>query len=118
ILDLGSYRTALFMTHRIRHALKDHGFGKKLAGTVEVDETYIGGIQRGVGSGAMDNKTAVVSLVERHGNARSIVMDRVTAQNLKDAIEEHVAPQSTVCTDDAKKYKGLPKHFHTYARNN
>src|SRR5580693_8769531 len=43
ILDLGSYRTALFMTHRIRHTLKHPLVSKKLTGTVEVDETYVGG---------------------------------------------------------------------------
>ena len=48
-LELGSYRTALFMTHRIRFALKDPSFSDKLSGTVEVDETYVGGKQQGVG---------------------------------------------------------------------
>jgi transposase-like protein len=115
ILDLGSYRTALFMTHRIRHALKDESFPKKLAGTVEVDETYVGGHRRGSGSGFVDNKIAVVSLVERQGNVRSMVMERVTATNLKAAINEHVAPQSTVCTDEAPKYTTLPAHFHHYS---
>ncbi|MGD1090103.1 MAG: IS1595 family transposase, partial [Verrucomicrobiota bacterium] len=48
-LELGSYRTALFMAHRIRFALKDPTFSDKLSGTVEVDETYVGGKQQGVG---------------------------------------------------------------------
>lgn len=38
-LGLGSYRTAWFMMHRIRHALRDSAFKRKLTGTVEVDET-------------------------------------------------------------------------------
>jgi transposase-like protein len=42
ILDLGSYRTALFMQHRIRHALRDLVFNDRLTGVVEVDETYVG----------------------------------------------------------------------------
>jgi transposase-like protein len=46
-LGLGSYRTALFMTHRIRHALKDPMFSDKLSGTIEADETYVGGKTRG-----------------------------------------------------------------------
>ncbi len=49
ILGLGSYRTALFMTHRIRHALKEPAFKDKLKGTVEADETYVGGKTRGHG---------------------------------------------------------------------
>jgi transposase-like protein len=59
ILDLGSYRTALFMQHRIRHALRETSFNEKLSGTVEVDETYVGGKQQGVGRGRKDNKIPV-----------------------------------------------------------
>src|SRR6202453_4832314 len=62
-LELGSYRTALFMSHRIRYALKDPVFKLKLSGTVEVDETYIGGKKKFVGKGNMDNKVPVVSLL-------------------------------------------------------
>jgi transposase-like protein len=46
-LELGSYRSALFMCHRIRYALKDSFPVDKLDGTVEADETYIGGKKRG-----------------------------------------------------------------------
>ncbi len=74
ILDLGSYRTALFMTHRIRHALKDPNVSSKLSGTVEVDETYVGGKTRGHGRHFMGNKTPVVSLVER-GGQKTLVCD-------------------------------------------
>ena len=41
LLELGSYRTALFMTHRIRHALKETGFAEKLDGTIEADATAV-----------------------------------------------------------------------------
>ncbi|MGA2029661.1 MAG: IS1595 family transposase, partial [Verrucomicrobiota bacterium] len=40
-LELGSYRTALFMAHRIRHALRDTEFAEKLDGTVEADECFV-----------------------------------------------------------------------------
>ena len=49
-LGLGSYRTALFMMHRIRYALKDPVFSTKLSGIVEADETYVGGKTRGKGA--------------------------------------------------------------------
>ncbi len=116
-LGLGSYKTAWFMAHRIRHTLKDPIFAKKLAGTVEVDETYVGGKQKGVGSGRKDNKTPVVSLVERGGNIRSMVMDKVTANNLREAINEHVAPHSAVCTDDARPYKKLGWKYDHHSTN-
>ena len=67
MLDIGSYRSALFMMHRIRFALKDPSFTGMLAGTVEVDETYVGGKQRSGKQGYSDNKTPVISLVERGG---------------------------------------------------
>src|SRR3984957_5041022 len=43
ILDLGSYRTPLFMQHRIRHALRDTSHAEQLNGIIEMDETYVGG---------------------------------------------------------------------------
>src|SRR5437773_918326 len=51
MLGLGSYRTALFMMHRIRYALAHPAFTGMLKGVVEVDETYVGGKSRGMGRG-------------------------------------------------------------------
>src|SRR5690606_18946663 len=64
-LELGSYRTALFLCHRIRYALKDVTPPAPLGGEVEMDETYVGGKRRGKGRGYKGNKAAVVSLVQR-----------------------------------------------------
>jgi transposase-like protein len=111
ILDLGSYRTALFMTHRIRHSLKDPNVSSKLSGTVEVDETYVGGKTRGHGRHFMGNKTPVVSLVERGGQKRSFVMKRVTGKNLKEALTQNVEPSATVMTDDFRGYRKAAKGF-------
>ena len=61
---------AWFMCHRIRFALQDMFPTDKLDGTVEADETYVGGKKRGMGRRYTGNKTAVVSLVER-GRVRS-----------------------------------------------
>src|SRR6266550_925979 len=85
MLGLGSYRTALFMMHRIRHALAHPAFTGMLKGVVEVDETYVGGKAPGMGKKGRcvsGNKTCVVSLVERGGKSRSFVLDRVTSANL------------------------------------
>ena len=111
-LQLGSYRTALFMTHRIRHALRDPVFDKKMSGTIEADETYVGGKVRGQGmKAAMDAKTPVFSMVERGGNKRSIVMEPVNSKNLKEAIKAHVEPGSTIHTDEHRGYLGLKKDY-------
>lgn len=57
------------------------------------------------------NKTCVVSLVERGGKARSLVVDRVTSANLHGAIMEHVQDGSIVVTDDLTGYRNMPKIF-------
>jgi transposase-like protein len=83
-----------------------------LKGVVEVDETYVGGKSRGMGRGRhQPNKTCVVSLVERGGNARSLVLDRVTSANLHSAIMDHVQDGSTVVTDDFLGYRSMPKIY-------
>ena len=103
-LGLGSYRTALFMTHRIRHAIQDPVFKDKLSGTVEVDETYIGGKKKYVGRGSLKGKIPVVSLLERDGRVRSQVMKRVTGKNLKAAIHKNVKVLSEIHTDENRSY--------------
>ncbi len=105
ILDLGSYRTALFMTHRIRHALRDPVFRGKLSGTVEVDETYIGGKQKYVGRGSRTGKVPVVSLLERSGRVRSQVVSHVTGKNLKAVVYKNVKAGSEVHTDEHPGYR-------------
>lgn len=117
ILDLGSYRTALFMTHRIRHALKETVFASKLTGTVEVDECYFGpnSHRRGVPSGT---KTAVVALVNREtGQRRSVLLERVTAKNLHQAVRDNVEAGSTLNTDDLAAYRGMPEFRHKTVRH-
>ena len=111
ILGIGSYHTALFMTHRIRHTLKAESFPAKLNGTVECDETYVGGKTRGKGAAFMGNKTPVFSLVERNGTKRSMVMERVTAVNIHAAVREHVEAGEKVMTDESAVYIGLRPAF-------
>ena len=85
-----------------------------LKGLVEMDETYIGGKATGsgkTGRSPSSNKTCVVSLVERGGKARSLIIDRVTSANLHGAIMEHVQDGSTVVTDDFMGYRNMPKIF-------
>jgi transposase-like protein len=110
MLGLGSYRTALFMMHRIRYALQHPAFDQKLPSSyknaVEVDETYIGGKHQRM-SEKFKNKTAVVALVERGGNVRSQVMERVTGENLRKFVTDNVSPFSYVNSDDHFGYRGL-----------
>jgi len=93
-LGLGSYRTAWMMMHKIRHAMKDPVFSGKLEGTVEIDETYVGGKPRPgdgkprkAGRGTL-HKVPVVALVERSGDVRTKVVANVSQKNLKSFINK------------------------------
>ena len=102
-LEIGSYRSAWFMCYRIRFALQDIMPGDKLDGTVEADETYVGGVKRGMGRRYTGNKTAVVSLVERR--VRSQVVDKVTGDALGTLLKQHVAETAHLNTDEAPVYR-------------
>jgi transposase-like protein len=108
------YRTAWFMFHRIREAMRDPAFTPRLTGTVEADETYIGGKRKGQTGrpGAKDkNKAAVMTLVEREGRARSFHVASVTAHDLKGAIRLHVERDAQIMTDEWRSYLGLGAEF-------
>ncbi len=115
-----TYKTAWFMFHRIREAMRDPEFNSLLSGTVEADETYIGGKRRKGPDGKRKvgrpgpgdtNKAAVLTLVERDGRARSFHVARVDAANLKGAIRDHVQRDASIMTDEWRSYEGLDKEF-------
>ena len=102
-----TYKSAWFMAHRIRYAMTQQPFAKKLGGIVEVDETYIGGKGRGKrGRGAI-KKTPVVALIERKGKVISTPIKRVTAKNLRTIIKENVNKRATLMSDDFMSYRYL-----------
>lgn len=114
MLDIGSYRSAWFMMHRIRYALRDPVFADKLGGgggTVEVDETYVGGKVRGMGRAYKGNKTPVVALVERGGRVRSRSVGKVTGETLRQVLNEHLDPSANLMTDDLPAYRKPGKRF-------
>lgn len=114
-LGLGSYKTAWFMLHRIRHAMADHPQAGEMTGVVEADETYVGGKPRGgalPGQGGRGTvKTPVVVLVERGGKARSMPVSRCDSKTLHANIRHTVAPQAMIVTDEWRGYRGVGKHF-------
>jgi transposase-like protein len=112
-----TYKSAWFMAHRIRYAMAQLNL-PKLSGTVEVDETYVGGKQEYGPHGLRKNKSnkaPVVSLVERGGNVRSFHTEVVTGKTLKQVIKENVTPDAHVMTDDHPGYGGLGKHFRRHS---
>lgn len=108
-LGLKQYKSAWHMAHRIRHAMAAGIFdGSPLGGTVEVDETYVGGKKLGQGhKKGMENKIPVVSLVERNGRKRSVVVANVTSKNIREVVTQHVTEGANVHTDENRSYVNL-----------
>lgn len=114
-LNLGSYRTAWFMAHRIREAMGLTDEAGPIGGegkTVESDETFVGGKKKNVHKGKPEpKKHAVHALVERGGKARARHVPNVTAKTLRKTIAKHVDPKSTMNTDDALAYYHMSREF-------
>ncbi len=112
-----TYKTAWFMTHRIRFAMTpNHWAEPKLKGTVEVDETFVGG--KGDRTTKAARKTPVVALVERGGRARVKVVADVTQKNLGAALNECVDKSAVVNTDEHGAYRNPLKHWKAHHRVN
>jgi len=82
-----------------------------LTGTVEADETYLGGVRHGMKQGYRGNKTPVVALVERGGRVRSMVMGNVTGRNLRQVLREHVDSGAILMTDENPAYLAPGRSF-------
>jgi len=110
MLDV-TYKAAWFMTHRIRYAMTERPLGQ-LIGTIEADETYVGGKKRGGKRGrGSENKIPVFALVERGGELRAGKVQNVTSKTLKGIIRDNVTPDSRIMTDQFLAYNGLDKEF-------
>jgi len=120
-------KSAWFLSHRVREAMKEGGFAMFGAGggTVEVDETFIGhdrtkkpkGVKKGRG---YEHKNKILSLVDRStGRAQSIVVDNLKAATLLPLLKARIAPEARVLTDEAGQYKNLAKDFaaHSFVRH-
>jgi transposase-like protein len=106
-------KTAWFMSHRIREAMRD-GSLSPLGGAgkiVEADETYIGrlrGMRKTRGPG---HKMKVLSLVERGGKMRSIMVESVSRPAIEKIVKANVDRESRLMTDEAPYYPRIGKHF-------
>jgi transposase-like protein len=127
-----SYKSALFLMHRIRYAMTPNR-SPRLDGTVEVDETYVGGKPRNPSRQAIlsmsyeerkpwrkeregrkgrgTEKAPVVALIERGGRVRAHVVADVSGKTLKGAIRENVRRTARIYTDELSSYRGIGREF-------
>jgi transposase-like protein len=123
-----TYKSAWFMAHRIREAMRDGspvGMGGG-GGAVEVDETFIGRNENKKDRHRKDGrgpkfKNAVLTLVDRDtGRARSVVIKDLTANTIYPIVRTNVHREARLMTDDARHYKTLGKEFagHGVVRHN
>ena len=109
-----TYKTAWFLSHRIRLAMKTSGPQGLMGGNggvVEADETYIGrkpGTKKKRGPG---HKEQVFALVERGGNVRSVHITGPMFDGIKQALKENVSPEAVLMTDDARMYRKIAKQY-------
>lgn len=107
-LGLGSYRTAWFLAHRIREAMRCEPVAGMLKGQIQADETYVGGKYQAKTSeghsGPFANKTPVLALVETNGKVRSKPLAQVTSATLREALQEACDPSAQIVTDEHSAY--------------
>lgn len=108
-------KTAWFMGHRIREAMKESDgsqFGEG-GGTVEADETFIGtSYQKRANHRSYHHKHKVLSLLDRDtGRTRSMVIDNLKAETIRGLLKAHIAKEATLMTDEAGHYKFAVKYF-------
>ena len=120
-------KSAWFMSHRVREAMRNDGsvdFGAG-GGVVEVDETFIGHdktikpkhSKKGRGYA---HKHKVLTLVDRStGRAKSLVVDDLRAKTLVPILKENIAKEATIYTDEAGQYTHLDRYFedHDFVRH-
>ena len=110
-----SYKTAWYLCHRIRAAMKDEG-GELLRGIVEADETYVGGKKRFPAGTSrshraqhmLDNKAVVLGAVQRGGKVRLRMAPDVRSETIKGFLADVVSDDAeAIYTDSHRSYRGI-----------
>ena len=120
-LEIGSYQTAWAMLHRLRSVLVRPG-RDRLAGMVEVDETYIGGEEPGLRGGRARGKKVLTGIAVEvleptgFGRCRMASLPDASAASLHPFVTDHVEPGARVITDGWQGYRGLERLGYVHDR--
>ena len=124
-LGFGSYRTAWFMAHRIREAMKSDDTAPMGSGGGDVfaDETYFGRNPDAPRNRmAIRGMNQILTLVDRTtGRSTSMIFDgTITTDNLRPILQANIAKEARLITDDARHYKVAAKDFagHRFVAHN
>jgi transposase-like protein len=117
-LGIGSYKTAWYLCHRIRHAMMQ-AYRPMLDGKVEMDETFVGGVNRNQGKDhRWDNKEVVIGIRQRGGELRFFHADDVKSGTLRKFIQENISADVDVLfTDDYNAYKSAASELRKDGRH-
>lgn len=103
-----TYKTAWRMAHQIRKFMGEVDGDDQLEGTVEADETFIGGVYKGMGSGNYrSTKTIVFGMVERNGQVMTKVIPTTGKKTVFPIIVKNVKAHSKLMTDEATFYRRI-----------
>jgi hypothetical protein len=113
-------KSAWHMLHRIRAAIEVDRT-EPLSGTVEIDETYVGGkeknkhaskrVKGSQGAGSAKSKTVVLGMIERNGNLRMDTIDSANTENIKPLVIANVSTAAKVNTDEGKQYHWMRNSY-------
>lgn len=107
-----TYKTAWRIAHEIRKYMAEVDGTPPMGGHVEMDETFIGGENRGEGSGSgRKGKSVVFGMIEREGVLYTQLIPNVKQATIEPIVRELVAEGSTISTDEAPSYQGLSNGY-------